>query len=298
MAAPSLPRAISGPAEQPFCRQFIAITPRSGSTWWCDLLTRAGMGSPAEFLNGGGLWRKSRPPGAVPASWSDLHKVMARQAGAEAYDLKASWFQFEPLLAPLLQETLCTEGFPQTVWSYLMRRDLPAQALSLYLMRRVGSAHSHKGRAMPSFDETWFIPSRANLDGLMCWVLHIVQQEYGWETFFSRHAIQPWRCAYEDLSAQPLWCLRHYTRRVAQSAKDRRADIENPVLQARRAVRRSRVIKRQYPLAPTEALLTAFRQRFSGEFEIIGEWRGKEPATAIQRRCALRNLDRREMEGL
>ena len=282
----------------PSCRQFIAITPRCGSTWWCDLLAHAGLGRPAEFLNGDGLWRKSRPTITPLISWAELHQGMACSSGTEQYDLKASWFQFMPLLDPPLETTLTTEGFPTTIWSYLTRRDLPAQALSLYLMRRVGSAHSRKGQAKPVFDATWFHPSPANHEALMCWLLHIVQQEYGWEAFFLRHSIKPWRYIYEDIAQHPVLSLRRYVRH-ADLRGVRRAELTlSPAVCARRATRRSRFVKRDYPTTASGDLLASFKHRFARQLSTIDELRGKEAAASLMKICAMSRLDRSEMKGL
>lgn len=278
------------------CRQFIAITPRCGSTWWCDLLAHAGLGRPAEFLNADGLWRKSRSSITPLNSWAELHEGLACSSGAEQYDLKASWFQFMSLLDRTLETTLAMEGFPHTIWSYLTRRDLPAQALSLYLMRRVGSAHTRKGQAKLVFDATWFHPSPANHEALMCWLLHIVQQEYGWEAFFLRHSITPWRDIYEDIAQHPVLSLRRYLRH-ADLRGVRRAELTlSPAVCARRATRRSRFVKRDYPTAASVDLLASFRHRFARQLSTIDELRGKESAASLIKLCVLSSLDRSEVE--
>jgi LPS sulfotransferase NodH len=283
---------------QPFCRQFIAITPRSGSTWWCDLLSRAGLGKPAEYLNEAGLWRKTYPLCPQLSAWDELHSGMAASSGEVAYDLKASWFQFQPLLDGKLGTSVATDGFDRTVWSYLSRQNLPAQALSLYLMRRLGSAHTRKGHAPLTFSESWFEPADANLDAIMCWVLHVAQQEYGWETFFAQHNIEPWRRTYEQIAARPITSVCQYIEHTINAGMHGAEQIENPRGAARRAARLSRLVKREYPEEQAEALLGDLSRKFGRELAIIGEKRGKEPAAALRKISGLRKLDQREMETL
>jgi LPS sulfotransferase NodH len=286
---------VSCPPARPYCRQFIAITPRSGSTWWCDLLARTDAGRPAEFLNEGGIWRKTCFSDGELSSWDELHEGISRSAKNPAYDLKASWFQFAPLLSPQLERTLGTLGFPRTTWSYLTRRDLAAQAASLYLMKRTGSSHQRRGQPHPEFDNRWFDDSRANIGAIMCWLLHVAQQEYGWETFFAIHHIKPWRCAYEDISAKPIRFVRQYIRHA--NLGDTSSGTTIPIPRARRAVRSTRLLKFEYPAAQTESLMAAFRRTYAQELAIINEWRGKESAAALRKRCGLANLSKDEISN-
>lgn len=284
-------------SRAPYCRQFIAITPRSGSMWWCDMLGRAGLGKPFELLNEQQAFRRQHFLHRCPATWSEVHRALSEAAKTDAYDLKTSWFQFEFLLGPSLRSSLLTEGFPRAVWSYLTRDDIVAQAMSLYLMRRLGSSHARRGEEPAEISASWLEPTQANFSAVMCWLLHIAQQEYAWERFFREFGLEPWRCTYEDIAARPAFHALQYFRHATRNGMGEAARIPRPFITARRAVRQSPLVKRAYRGPSTEAFVAAFRQSFGDALSILPSHRGHEDALALRKKCGLRDLDESELLG-
>lgn len=172
----------------------IAITPRSGSSYLCDLIKQTHMlGSPDEFLN-----QKFIPSilKKVPATNADdylknIFKKFQSENGVSG--LKVSWFQFNNFYNTLKEPAV----FKQFKFIYLMRRDLYLQSVSLYKATESGVFHTnveHGEEAKLKLNNLEY-----NYVKLEEWYKHIIAQESGWRHFFLSSNIIPLCITYEEI---------------------------------------------------------------------------------------------------
>jgi LPS sulfotransferase NodH len=187
----------------PTRRYIIAMTPRSGSSYLCDLLkgTRR-LGRPHEALNRQflpGLLRKV--PGRTPEEYlRNVLKVRATRNGVSG--LKASWFQFENFSAALGRLD-CLDGLH---YIYLTRRDLAAQAVSLY--KATASSVFHSNVAHDEEALTRLASLDYSYQAIKEWYEHIARQEEGWQRFFLKNRIFPLYITHEDIAGNVLAVMR------------------------------------------------------------------------------------------
>ena len=118
----------------------IAMTPRSGSSYLCDLMGASGrLGQPGEFLNPEFLPALlQRCPAEKPAEFLS-HVLKERMSRNGVSGLKASWFQFANFL-DLLDDEHCLGGIR---FISLRRADTVAQAVSLFTATRTQVFHTN-----------------------------------------------------------------------------------------------------------------------------------------------------------
>jgi LPS sulfotransferase NodH len=179
---------------EPRSRYIIAMTPRSGSSWLCAALkaTRR-LGRPDEALNAAHIPNVlMRVPGRTPEAylrnvtrvWSSRNRVSG---------LKVSWCQFRDFAAAMQDRSYLT-GFR---WIYLTRRDLAAQAVSLYKAVETSVWHTNVSHADSALEKLDALEYR--YECIAEWYRHIVQQERGWQAYFFQRRIFPLCLNYEDL---------------------------------------------------------------------------------------------------
>ena len=179
---------------EPRSRYLIAMTPRSGSSWLCAALkaTRR-FGRPDEALNAADIpnvlkWVPGATPEAylrnVTRAWSSRNRVSG---------LKVSWFQFRDFDAAM-QDRSYLAGFR---WIYLTRRDLAAQAVSLYKAVETSVWHTNVSHADAALRKLEVLEYR--YEAIAEWYRHIVEQERGWQAYFFRRRIFPLCLSYEDV---------------------------------------------------------------------------------------------------
>ena len=164
----------------------IAMTPRSGSSYLCDLLARSKVfGCPGEQLNTDFIPSVLQ---AIPATNADTYlrnNLRHSQTPNGVSGIKASWFQLSDFL-PLLAQPDVLTSFK---YISLLRKDTVLQAISLYRATATGVFHTnieHSGEALRSLGELPF--DYAKID---YWHRHIVLQQQGWEAFFRERGITP-----------------------------------------------------------------------------------------------------------
>jgi LPS sulfotransferase NodH len=178
------------PGPPPATSVFLATVERSGSEWLCQLLGATGqLGRPSEYLNT--YWmRRFIPdyPEDVAAQVAIAHRV-----GTTPNQVFA--MKMHPLhLDRLLQGSRVEVAFPNPVFVRLIRRDLLAQAISLYRARASNQYHAHVAAAF-----------QIDYDGAMirAMVLELVREGARWDFYFARNGLVPLTIAYEDLQAAP-----------------------------------------------------------------------------------------------
>jgi trehalose 2-sulfotransferase len=188
---------------EPRSRYIIAITPRSGSSYLCDMMARTRrLGLPIEAVNEElmpGIL--TRIPGRTPEEYlRNVMRVKKTRNGVSG--LKASWFQFRNFLQPMKDQT----HFKDFKYIYLIRRSLAAQAVSLYKATASGVFHSnvqHGEDAIAKLNSLDY-----DYEKIREWYTHIVQQEFGWKDYFYCNRIFPLCLTYEDIEIDILGVLK------------------------------------------------------------------------------------------
>lgn len=181
----------------------IAFTPRSGSSYLCDLLASARcFGRPDEYLNSIFMPEiLQKIPATTPQEYlRNVFRATGTPNGVAG--LKASWFQFENF-STLIQ---AQASLANLRFIYLTRRDTAAQAVSLYLATESNVFHtnvSHEQSELSRLDEVTY-----SFAGVKKWHQHILTQERGWREYFLTNKIIPIYITYEELVADTADVLR------------------------------------------------------------------------------------------
>jgi LPS sulfotransferase NodH len=170
----------------------IAMTPRTGSTHLCAALAQTkGIAPPAEIFN--------------PRNWV-LHAEMARRGvglfadyirsfsadSGPCFFFKTSWQDFSPLATGYRQI------FPNLQVVYLDRKDVIAQAVSLYRAAESGTWHVRRGETLAAQNSGAL--DHLNLSHLEKWLAMIEAEKRGWKRFFAAEQITPMQLFYEDFA--------------------------------------------------------------------------------------------------
>jgi len=130
------------PQGEAAIRYGIAFTPRSGSTWLGDVLSRSGLlGMPREYFN---------PEAAGPTltssactNFPDYYQYLkiVKQANG-VFGFEVNWPRLNSIIGenhwPLFEDI--------NAWFFLRREDFVAQAVSLFKAIQSGVFHSHDGK--------------------------------------------------------------------------------------------------------------------------------------------------------
>ena len=181
----------------------VAITPRSGSSFFASLLTETHLlGEPGrELIN-----YETMPIRIAEMESTNLVQHLNRtrwrfSSTNGVFALKASYFHFEPFIQQGLSETM----FGTFQYVYLTRQDIVSQAVSLYLATETNIFHS----TTHSWSELVAHRERVLYDEIKVrqWLQHLVLQELGWEAFFAIRQIEPLRLHYHEVVASPPDCI-------------------------------------------------------------------------------------------
>lgn len=182
------------------------ITPRSGSTWLTEMASAGGqLGTPQEWFNETFLQTNleflgCRPPRLVGTS--DINEyisisIASHRSPANIMGLQLSFYQAQSLFklveAPEPAKAAMT-------FFYLRRRNLVAQAVSLYRSVVSGRFHSYETdrEAVARFGAVVF-----DAEKVAYWVEHLLASEIGFEAMFRSCGLEVHRFFYEDLVAHP-----------------------------------------------------------------------------------------------
>jgi trehalose 2-sulfotransferase len=205
IAGTDVVRWLSGyPDRGPPQRSIVLATDeRTGSEWLCALLGATGrLGRPSEYFNTPWM-RRFIPdyPESVPAQIAIAHRVGTTANGCLSIKLHP-WH-----LDRLLQGGTVSSAFPAPSFVRLLRRDLLAQALSLYRARQTGSFHSHIAEERRA---------DFNADAIEQQVHELAVNRVRWDMYFARTGIVPLVLSYEELRANPLGVVRQIAARVGE----------------------------------------------------------------------------------
>ena len=209
-AAPSLDeerRATVAAMAEPRKRYLIAMTPRSGSSHLCDVLKNTKMmGRPGEMLSQ--LFIPNilkRAPGATPDEYlSQVTRVVRTRNGVSGF--KASWFQFNDFRAAMQDESV----FRAYRYIHLTRRDLAAQAVSLYCATASNVFHTNVEHTSSEREKLQTL--QYDFKKIKEWHSHILAQEMGWRQYFAQHDIYPLSINYEEIEEDVTAVVRRLAR--------------------------------------------------------------------------------------
>lgn len=178
---------------------FVAMTPRSGSSYLMDLFLKSNkLADPGEYLN----------PGFVPniatalqvSNLADYWIKLIQKKGSETlFGVKVSFFHFVPLIETGLDEVL----FQNNKIILLQRKNIVQQAISLYLATQSDIFHTN----IEHSEEKWKLLDKIKYsdEGIKSWVEHIHHQELGWSKYLeNKQYLSLW---YEDILANPEMCV-------------------------------------------------------------------------------------------
>ncbi len=179
---------------EPRSRFLLAITPRSGSSYLCDVMAKIKLfGVPGEILNQEFIPKIiQRIPGNTPEEY--LRNVMRfRRTKNGISGLKASWFQFRNFIEAMSDHSYL-EGFK---YIYLTRRDLAAQAVSLYKATETSVFHTNIQHSEEAV--TKLLSLEYDYEKIKGWYTHIDKQEKGWQAYFDENHISSLCLTYEEI---------------------------------------------------------------------------------------------------
>jgi LPS sulfotransferase NodH len=192
--------------EPPRASCVVSSTPRSGSSLFSLALADTGLlGCPLEYQNPLVRGPLAERWGCGPELTSYVPELHRRRTGSNGiFGIHLHWFQLMELLDEALGPQ--TEAGPYAVdatgldfiaprprWVHLMRRDVDAQAVSLFVAMRSGrwavDAGTSGGTPTPEY-------SFAAIDSFRRYLEH---GELCWQRFFQFNGIDPVVVVYEDL---------------------------------------------------------------------------------------------------
>ncbi len=241
----------------------IAFTPRSGSTLLADILSRSELvGNPREWFN-----PALRQRLVINSASRDLEQyyryLKTNFRSRRVFGVELAWAHLR-----LLQ----TSGAPHLLddikhWSFLRRRDLTAQAVSLYKAQCSGTYHSIQG-VSPALDVAY------DAHAIASWILRLVQQEFGFLRFFDDRNLNVRELWYEELSKEPPT---HIVRQWCQAIDlhpDIYAKIDESVLATEH---------RKLADARSGEMIEQFRAEHAGLLDYWGQYRGRHSVAQFLR---------------
>jgi len=193
----------------------IAMTPRSGSSFFCDVLKKTkNFGNPDERLNQGFLPNILE---RIPGPNADIYLRNLLRFGRTRNGisgLKTSWFQFENFTRAMAEP----QAFTKLRFVYLYRRDLPQQAVSLYLATESNVFHTNIAHTEDELGKLQRL--EYNYAAIDKWHEHILRQERGWKNYFDENGINPLSISYEDIVDDLPCVLRRFARHVGVQPKN------------------------------------------------------------------------------
>lgn len=194
----------------------IFIIARSGSTWLMEMAENSSsLGTPQEWFNEGWIHTREtalgcRPPQLVGTLNVDEYierTVLDYRSEDGVMGTQLSVYQTQ-CLCEMLESP--EQALQLVTPFYLRRRDVVAQAISLYRSVNSGVFHSYQEGSIPlsRLDDVTY-----DADAIAQWCDHLVDGEIYFEAMFRKLGVRPFRFMYEDLVSDPAGVLT-YIRRV------------------------------------------------------------------------------------
>ncbi len=172
------------------------MTARSGSTMLCSALKcLPALGQPDEYLNDRGLFQHFHQTfggGSFEEFLRSTHDALGRTS--HTLGIKTAYLDFRFLADSPAGPSLGTAAN----FIYLTRRDVFAQAISLWAARTTGVWHLRDGNQVTVDEELY------NFDTLLPELKRVLRERTQWESYFSLCGITPLRLVYEDICGAKL----------------------------------------------------------------------------------------------
>lgn len=188
---------------EPRSLYLIAMTPRSGSSHLCDVLSNTRkLGRPGEMLSKEFIPEivRSAPGRDADEYLRQVLKVIRTPNGVSG--LKASWFQFDEFRRAMKEPAFLLKFR----FIHLTRRDPSAQAVSLYRATATNVFHTNVHHSADAIGQLEALDY--DFEKIRHWHDHIVAQERGWQSFFAENGIFPLAVSYEDIEHDVLAVVR------------------------------------------------------------------------------------------
>lgn len=184
--------------EEPRRKLIILFTPRSGSSWLTDMVTRSKqLGKPREWFNPNFIPKITRAMNADTLE-RYIDMITRKHSSGNVFSCEITIFQLRRVFG---SDDRFLHHFPVDLpYMWLRREDLVLQAVSLAKAVRTDVFHAQQASAEDlSRADAEFVYDRADIDH---WLCHILDQERLCEAFFADHGITPLRLTYERMMAQ------------------------------------------------------------------------------------------------
>lgn len=172
----------------------IFMTPRSGSTWMSQILIRhGGFGQPEEWFNPDHLATDIAQTKSASLDRYFQHvRKQFQDPNTGVFGAEISYFHLE--LMERMASFFDVFDPSHTTFFYLTRRDLAAQAVSLYKATKTQIWNSLEGDVSSKDADLAYDEAEVT-----AWAEHLLQQEQGFERTFAARKLRPIRLAYEDI---------------------------------------------------------------------------------------------------
>lgn len=190
---------------------FICTTPRSGSTWFCNLLASTGIaGTPESWYRAQDMARHAKDWGLEAQAGILTYITAAQRAAASPNGTTATrimWGTLDEMLAAIKAVTppqagndavLLAQIFGPTRYIRLIRRDLAAQAVSRYRAEQSGQWHVTDAVNAPPAEPAY------DFAAIHSFVAEAEAHNAAWQAWLSRNAIPPITVIYEELMDNPV----------------------------------------------------------------------------------------------
>jgi trehalose 2-sulfotransferase len=181
----------------------LAFTPRSGSTWLSELLGQTGaLGTPQEWFSEEAVYYNAKHYhcDSVLNYVDTIRRITKTPNGV--FGLKASYHHLKNMLELMTIEQLFGA---QPVWFYLRRRNVIAQAISLFRSAASGYFHSFQNKQE---NREHYQRVEYDAEKILFWCNHILSHEQHMEELFREQRTEPVRLFYEEIVGDSLrWPL-------------------------------------------------------------------------------------------
>lgn len=180
----------------PTNRYVMFFTPRSGSSWVADLLSRTKrLGRVIECFNPNFMPNMTRSVNA--ATLQEYCALLPRRLqSGDSFGFQVTLFQMRAVFS---RDKDFLNLYADQPWIWLIRSDIVLQAVSLYKMemRQITHAPQMKGRSVVQAEQTLAYDGKR----IRYWLDHILSMEQETEALFKQAGQQPLRLNYERNAA-------------------------------------------------------------------------------------------------
>jgi len=198
------------------------FTPRSGSSWVTDVVTRAErIGMPGEFFNPHLMNRIATALNAT--SLEEYRDILVRRRMTKG--IFGHQITDHQLRAVFGNAERFVELFPQDKCFWLIREDIVLQGISLFKMQHTKISHAPQAsdEELQKSEELFVYNARE----IKQWIKHIRVAETGTEQLFETYGLNPFRMSYERNTSLTPRKLVNVMARFLDAPKDPNPKIES-----------------------------------------------------------------------